>query len=294
MKKRLALLSLVMLLAASAFCARAEETAIRPRLVKTVTEYGIDFETEDWVPVMTWSFTYENAYPVSVDKYEIDMDKHDITTFSYVFEDGVPVKRETYDSAGTLQSVTEYNNGRVYNVYEKDDNRTNTLYYQYGNGDEYFTLVLRDERSYDPEDARHIGNYSEEADAISVTARDGLLVRTVNTGMYANWSDEEPKEWLRFSGTYTAEYDDDGIVSITSAVHRAGPSGVDGRYELTRAEGAVTEGICYVPAGDEEWFAMSRFTFEYTDIETTSGRYARMINSFLMGSESSYYKYNWY
>ena len=122
----------------------------------------------------------------------------------------------------------------------------------------------------------------------------GLLVKTVNTGMYANWGGEEAEEWLRFSGTYTAEYDGDGIVAETSAVHRVGPSGTDNRFELTREDGAVAEGVCYAPGEGDTWLAVSRFTFEYTDTETTPSRYAQMINSFLMGSENSYYKYNWY
>lgn len=294
MKKMLLMLSVAILLVASTICVHAEETIIRPRLVKMVTEYGIDYETNAWVPLRTWDFTYENEYPVSIDLYEIDADMHVITAFTYVFEDGVPAERRTYDSDGVLRSVTEYHNGCVYNVYEEDDNRKYALFYQYGNGDEYFTLVLRDERSHDTEGTENIGYYSEEVDAISITVRNGLLLKTVNTGMYANWSGEEAKEWLRFSGTYTADYDDDGIVAVTSAVHRVGPSGIDSRYELTKADGVVIDGTCYAPTNDDNWFCTTRFSFEYTDIETTSARYAQMINSFLMGSESSYYKYNWY
>ena len=195
--------------------------------------------------------------------------------------------KEAIDEDGDLLSVTEYQNGRIYDVYEKNEIRTNTLYYQYGNGDDYFTMVLREERTADPE------SHAEEVDSISVTVQNGLLVKTVNTGMYANWGGEEEKQWLRFSGTYTAEYDEDGIVSLSSAVHRVGPSGIDGRYTLTKENGVVTEAVCSVPSGDD-WSDTARFTFEYTDIETTPARYARMINSFLMGSESSYYKYNWY
>lgn len=294
MKKMLLALFMVTLLVASTLCAQGEETMIRPRLVKTVTEYDIDYETNEWAPIRTWDFTYENDYPVSIDLHEIDADLHVITTFTYAFEDGLPTERKTYDSDGALLSVTEYHNGCVYNVYEEDEDRKYALFYQYGNGDEYFTMVLRDERSQSGEGTEKTDFYAEEVDAISVTVRDGLLAKTVNTGMYANWGGEEAKEWLRFSGTYTADYDEDGIVAVTSAVHRVGPSGIDGRYELTKADGAVVEGACYTPTNDGDWFCTARFSFEYTDTETTSARYAQMINSFLMGSESSYYKYNWY
>lgn len=272
----------------------AEETVITPRLVKTVTEYGIDFETNEWTPLRIWNFTYENEYPVSVDLYEIDADIHVVTSFSYVFENGVPTKRETHDSTGGLLSTAEYRNGCIYNVYEQSDIKNCSLFYQYGNGDEYFTLVLRDERSYYSEGADHVGYFAEEVDAVSVTVRSGLLVKTVNTGMYANWGGEEEKQWLRFSGTYTAEYDEDGIVAVTSAVHRVGPSGIENRYETTKEGGTVTEGIVFSPTSNGPWISQSRFTFEYSDIETTPSRYAQMINSFLMGPESSYYKYNWY
>ena len=285
--KKLFFLFLIMMLPVLAACSPKEERAVQPRLVSTVTEYGIDFETNDWIPVRTWDFSYENGYPTVIDLYEIDADRHVLTAFSYAFEDGVPVVRNTIDEDGDLLSVTEYQNGRIYDVYEKNEIRTNTLYYQYGNGDDYFTMVLREERTADPE------SHAEEVDSISVTVQNGLLVKTVNTGMYANWGGEEEKQWLRFSGTYTAEYDEDGIVSLSSAVHRVGPSGIDGRYTLTKENGVVTEAVCSVPSGDD-WSDTARFTFEYTDIETTPARYAQMINSFLMGSESSYYKYNWY
>jgi len=294
MRKLLAVLFAAALLAVWAVCAHAEGTVTRPRLVKTVTEYGVDYDTEEWIPLRTWDFTYENGYPVSIDLHELDADMHVKTAFTYVFEDGVPVERRTFDQDGVLRSVTEYKGGFVYNVSEENDSRRNALYYQYGNGDGYFTMVLRDEHSRFTEGDQSIDSYAEEVDAVSVTVRDGLLLKTVNTGMYANWGGEEPKEWLRFSGTYTADYDDDGIVAVTSATHRVGPSGTDGRYELKKADGAVTEGVCYVPENDGGWSRTARFSFEYTDTAITPARYAQMINSFLMGSESAYYKYNWY
>ena len=293
MKKTLLLL-MVILLAAPAICAQGEAAVTRPRLVQTVTEYGLDDETNEWVPLRTWDFAYENGYPVSIDLYEIDADRHIVTTFAYDFADGLPAQRKTYDSDGTLVSVAEYHNGCVYNVYEEDESRKYALYYQYGNGDEYFTMVLRDERSSFTEGAETISYYAEEVDAISVTVQNGLLLKTVNTGMYANWGGAEEKEWLRFSGTYTAEYDADGIAALTSAVHRVGPSGTDSRFEVTKADGVVTDAVCYTPTNDGGWYAAARFAFTYTDLETTPSRYAQMINSFLMGSESSYYKYNWY
>ena len=290
----LLLLTAAALLMAFTVCAPAEETVTLPRLVKTVTEYGLDYETQTRVPLRTWNFTYENGYPVSVDQYEIDADMHLITTFSYVFEEGLPTERKTFDSEGVLLSVTEYRSGCVYGVREQSDFQSGTLFYQYGNTDGYFTLLLQDHRSQDPSGSGNHFENAEEVDAVSVTVQNGLLLKTVNTGMYANWSDKEAKEWMRFNGTYTADYDEDGIVALTSAEYREGQSGVQGRYEVTKAAGSVTEGTCYTSGLEGTWQVSSWFTFEYTEIETTPARYAQMINSFLMGSGNSYYNYNWY
>ena len=83
-------------------------------------------------------------------------------------------------------------------------------------------------------------------------------------------------------------------VTLTSAEYREGQSGVQGRYEVTKTAGAVTEGACYTSGLEGTWQVSSWFTFEYTEIETTPARYAQMINSFFMGSGNSYYNYNWY
>ncbi|MBP3891968.1 MAG: hypothetical protein J6D29_07325 [Solobacterium sp.] len=291
-KKLYSLIVAVILLLSLAGCTQATKTTMQPRLVKTVTEYNVDFETKEWIPVRTYDFTYENGYPVSIDVFEIGADLHTITNFAYTFENGIPTNRKTYNEEGTLLSETEYLNGRVYNVYEENEMGTDSLFYQYGNGDEYFTMVLRDARSVNLE--MDIADFAEEVDSIAITVQNGLLVKTINTGMYANWGGEEEKEWLRFSGTYTAEYDKDGIVSVASVVHRVGPSGIEAKYELTKENGLVSEAISRIPSGEEDWYENAQFKFEYTDIETTPARYAQMINSFLMGSASSYYKYNWY
>lgn len=164
--------------------------------------------------------------------------------------------------------------------------------FQYANGDEYFTLLLHENHSVFPE-APEMNDDSEEVDAVSVTSSNGLLVRTVNTGMYANWGTEDEKEWLRFNGTYTASYDGGGIVVSTSSVLRTGPSGIDGRYDAFREDGLITEATVLYPEGSS-WTGMTHFVFEYTDMEMSRGRYATMINSFLMGESSNYYKYFWY
>ena len=192
----------------------------------------------------------------------------------------------------------EYNNGRVYNVTSesRDGLTRSAIYFQYAHGDEYFTLALH-ERIQLPSEDGGFDDHMEEADAVSVTTKDGLLSKTVNTGMYANWSEAsgEEKQWLRFSGTYAAEYDGDGLLSAASAEHRIGPSGIEFKCEMTKENGLVTEAVKLEPDyGTGGFSPASRFVFEYTDIEIPAGRYAAMINSFVTGSHNNYYYYFWY
>ena len=268
--------------------------SLTPRLPKTVTQYDADFETKDWRPVRSWTYTYENGYPVLVDCCEIELDVHSLTACAYEFENGLPVSRTSADETRGDVTTVEYVKGRPYNITTRSDDGTYISIdrFQYANGDDYFTLLLHENHSVFPE-APEMNDDSEEVDAVSVTASNGLLVRTVNTGMYANWGTEDEKEWLRFNGTYTASYDGDGIVVSTSSVLRTGPSGIDGRYDAFREDGLVTEATILYPEGST-WAGMTRFVFEYTDMEMSPGRYATMINSFLMGESNNYYKYFWY
>ena len=94
------------LLAATMLCAsfagvRAEEMqmdeggvpSLTPRLPKTVTEYNVDFESKEWRPIRSWTYTYENGYPVLVDCCEIEFGTHSLTAYRYEFENGLPVRR---------------------------------------------------------------------------------------------------------------------------------------------------------------------------------------------------------
>lgn len=295
------------LLVATMLCAsfagvRAEEVlmneggvpSLTPRLPKTVTEYNVDFETKAWIPIRSWSYTYEHGYPVLVDCYEIEFGTHSLTAYEYEFENGLPVSRTSTDEARGYVTTVEYVNGRPYNTTTRSDDGTyiSKDRFQYANGDDYFTLLLHENHSVFPE-TPEMNDDSEEVDAVSVTSSNGLLVRTVNTGMYANWGAEVEKEWLRFNGTYTASYDGDGIVVSTSSVMRAGRSGIDDRFEAFRENGLITEATVLYPEGSS-WTGSTRFVFEYTDMEMSHGRYATMINSFLMGESNNYYQYFWY
>lgn len=302
MERILALLTAVMLLCTLFGCAAAEEEptdeggvpGLTPHLPQKVTEYDLDYETKTWQPVRSWTYTYENGYPVLVDCHEIDLDVHVVSAYQYEFENGIPVKRTFTDETYGRVTTVEYVKGKPYNIttLSNDGVYTSRDYFQYAGGDDYFTLVLHEHHSVYP-DEPDMNDDAEEVDAVSVTSANGLLVRTINTGMYANWIPSTEKEWLRFNGTYSATYDSDGIVVSTSVVYRTGNSGVDGRFDAYRENGLITEATVLNPDGTS-WSGMTRFVFEYTDTEISAARYAIMINSFLLGEENNYYKFFWY
>ena len=176
-----------------------------------------------------------------------------------------------------------------------DGTGTQADYYQYANDDGYFTFLLHEEHLGASEGDGEVSGDKEETDSITVVSKDGLLVKTTNTGMYANWNTGEKKEWQRFNGTYTVEYDADGIAALTSGVFRAGPSGLQNKFAVTKENGRVTEAIVLIPNNETGGYdEFSKFTFEYADTEISDSRYAMMINSFLLGEENSYYRYLWY
>ena len=135
----------------------------------------------------------------------------------------------------------------------------------------------------------------EEVDSIDVTKNGELLKKTVNTGMYANWNDGETKEWQRFNGTYTANYDSDGIIHDTTAVFRAGSFSGEDHIKVTKNKGRVSEVETSVYYPDNNTTMISdKYVIEYTDSEIDAARYANMINDIVLGQGNNFYKYFWY
>ena len=162
-------------------------------------------------------------------------------------------------------------------------------FYQYGNNDGYFTLLVSAYYTFiDP-------MTMEEVDSIDVTKNGELLKKTVNTGLYANWNEGEAKEWERFNGTYTANYDNDGIIHDTTAIFRAGSFSGEDHFKVTKSKGRVAEVETSVYYPENKTTMISdKFVIEYTDIEIDAARYASMINDIVLGQGNNYYNYFWY
>ena len=216
------LLMLVTSLAMMSACSTAA-TISNPALVSKVTVFQTDYSSEDggWIDPTIYEYEYENAYPVS--RKFTEHESTSITNFKYEFSDGLPsgmTCNDYFNEDWTLE--TSYtSNGLVDRIVTKDETgrKIGEKIFQYGNQDEYFTLVLHENIISPPEDK--ILDHMEEVDSIIVTTENGLLSKTVNDGIFANHNDEEEKEWLRFDGTYTANFDANGILDYTSAVYKS-------------------------------------------------------------------------
>ncbi len=219
-----------------------------------------------------------------------------VNTFEYTFENDVPMTRKDYLDK-ELINIVEYDQGRhyhekkIYTVGSKELDAGNN-YYAYSNQDEYMTLFLTETFEYDEDGI--IDATKEEVDSILVATKNGLLEKTVNTGMYANWGIEEKKEWMRFNGTYTINYDENGIVTDTSVIYRDGKSGPQYQVEKTIENGLITEIVLEDCMNDKkEWTPDRKIIFEYTDTSISESRYAWMMNAFAMEYNAGYI-YNWY
>ena len=326
MKKINKLVSLVLVFAAAAFLSAcdSDQTASisKPALVSKVTQYEIDYSSDagDWMETRSYEYEYKDAYPVSLKTTEYD--NAIVTDFEYEFEDGRPVsmtKRSSNDDGYVKVSYTKKGLVNRVRTFEATGRKVGEQVFQYGNRDEYFTLVLHENIISPPEEK--LLDHMEEVDSVMITSENGLLRKTVNDGLFANYNDEEEKIWRRFDGTYTANFDDNGILDYTSAVYKTFPgSGNQNKFDLTVEDGQITEVLVsnWGPAetadstesgdtaedtaneesaaseSDGQWYPNTRYVFEYTDTEISPARYASMINYFLLEGGGNYYIYNWY
>ncbi len=259
------------------------------RLLKSVKTYVIDYDTQDWTLYSTTNIEYNNAYPTVIEEIYSDEELGTLKTFfDYTFENDLPKTSTITKENDSSNTTIEYNNGRVYNVRDEyDDGGYINTWYQYANGDGYFTSLFRETytaaNDYFPE------QFAEETDSVQLTVENGLMKKSVNSGYYANWNEREPKRWLRFNGTYTAEYDSDGIAKNMSAEYRVGPPQTTYIVEVQKENGVITGAVVNGGTG-----AAMMYEFEYTDTEISAARYSQMMNYFIIGPGSNYYINNWY
>ena len=272
----------------------SDSSDLEYRLLESVQTYRWDYQYDDWELAHTTSIEYENAYPVMIENLDNYDDAEPAkTVFEYTFDGEKPVTRTETDLANNTVTTVKYNDGRVYDYDMKSlsSGSTAKLMFQYGNGGEYFTMVLHDE--FRSGEGYSSDAMMEEMDSVSVTTENGLLKRTTNTGIYTKWSEGEEKNWVRFNGKYSADYDDDGIVSLLSAVYSSTGYEEQGKFEVQKENGRITEITRYIP-GDGGWKPYEQYVFEYNDTEISPSRYATMINYFIADHGGNYYFYNWY
>ena len=272
----------------------SDSSDLEYRLLESVQTYRRDYQYDDWELALTTSIEYENAYPVMIENLDnYDDAEPSKTVFEYTFDGEKPVTRTENNLANNTITTVTYNDGRVYDYEMRSlgSGSTAKQMFQYGNGGEYFTMVLHDEfrsgEGFGPD------VMMEEMDSVSVTTENGLLKRTTNTGIYTKWSEGEEKKWVRFNGKYSADYDDDGIVSLLSAVYLLTGYEEQGKFEVKKENGIITEITRYIP-GDGGWMPYEQYVFEYNDTEISPSRFATMINYFIADHGGNYYFYNWY
>lgn len=264
------------------------------KLLSGLKTYSKDFETGNWELSQTTAITYENSYPVLFDSIENFEDAEPVQkTVTYTFDGDLPLTSTEIDGSTGSKKTVEYSKGRVYNVtYDFGVGGVTKLMYQYGNGDDNFTMVLHNQlrkgNEYNPD------VHMEEVDSVSITAENGLLKTTTNTGIYAYWSERQEKEWIRFRGVYTNTYDPDGIVNLSAAELTEFGVQQQAKYEVVKKDGVITGVIQYAPDGNGDWSAFTKYEFEYNDTEISAARYASMINYYITNGGGNYYVFNWY
>ena len=300
MGKRFSIIVLsVFLLSALLFCTPvlAKSKAKKPALVKKAVTYSYNGKKKKWEKVQVQNFQYQKAYPASV--RTVDYGYGHTTAFRYSFKGKKPKKMKQYDEAGNLERTVKYQSGgqpgRIL-ISSATDETEYLLTYGKKN---YFTSLHIETTRTDPGDPSDI-EYAEEVDSIEVTTKGGLLKKTVNRGIFANWTSTTKKKWSRFDGTYTAKYDKNGIVHVTSARFKTfGSSGKQLKFRVKWKNGRIVKVIRYswdsaAKKGKGAWTKDSKFTFKYTDTKIGKVRYAEMINAFVMGEDNLYYRYCWY
>lgn len=275
-----------------------------PALIKSVVVYNINYDTQKWEKSQKRTFTYnKKKYPKKLSIYDYDAEMRTTKTFKYTFRGKLPKKMILKSSDSATPDTYVYTKkglvSRIITGPDSDGKRTKLFTYGVKN---YFTAMLHDNIWTETDlDGRSAYEYGEELDSVAVTPRkNGLLKKTVNRGLFANYSHAEKRKWARFDGVYTVNYDKNGIVNKTSAKFRTFPgSGPQLRFKVYRKNGLITKVVRYnwdadANKGKGAWVKDQKFVFKYTKKKISKVRYASMINSQVMDEANNYYMYNWY
>ena len=270
-----------------------QSTGIRHDLVSRVKTYYKDAVQGGWLLHDTTTVEYEKAYPIRFTTVTEDENENPkVTACEYIFDGDHPLTRtETVGSANT-KTTAEYQNGRLSTLTIDSAAQYTATVYQYGGDDDHYTLALTETRKTESGDDPAVVN--EQVDSVIVTTQNGLLKTTSASGVYANWKDGDKKEWQRLRGSYIADYDDDGIISMMSTDLGKDGKRIEKRFVTTRDGDRITEIVEEIPGEEDSWVQMMKYEFEYNDTAISPERYSLMMNRFLVGDQSGYYTYNWY
>ena len=299
-KKIIIIVSIILLVivicALATFFIIKSKNNLDARLVKSITVYSIDSNTKEWNKTMTKEYTYEKEYPVSLEIHDYINDNVAKNTFEYEFDNNNKAKTmKKYDNDKVIELSTEYADGKIMKVdtWNTDSTVKRTTFFQYEEDNQYFNLVLHSSHKNSSDQSEN--SDFDEINSISIKNKNGLLNKTVNKGLYTKARENDTKEWVRFNGTYTVNYDENGIISSTESIYRDDHPVDKLKYDLKIENGKVVESIKYVwDALEEKWQPEEKVVFEYTDTKISNERYADMINANIIEDENNFYIYRWY
>ena len=168
MKKSKAILALAMAFLMFAFSGCSKENKEKENtapvssgdysLIKSVTTYNMDVQTGEWVAASKTEFQYENNYPVSMDFDDYNAEAQSKKKFEYSFtSDLKPISMKQYNEKGEIEKTVDYTEGKISDIYDYSDGgmHTQRTMLQYGNNDDYFTLLVSSSK-FTPNDTESV------------------------------------------------------------------------------------------------------------------------------------------
>ena len=272
---------------------------LKTKLVSSVVTY--EYVGGKWRKTHKSTYTYSKGYPKSITSYYYDSKIKDTETFKYTFRsNGNPKIMDRYNSSGDKFLTCRYRkNGTIRTIDYDCDNIVWRETFQYGAG-KHFTIKIHEETRTNVSDDPKEEEYADEIDYVTVTRKGGLLKKTLNRGIFANYDNVGTKKtWTDFMGTYTANYDSDGIISNTYAKFKGNSAyntGKQLKFKLKKKDGRIVQVIQYKwynTSGKGAWHPETKYVLKYGKKTISKYRFANMINDILMG-ENNYYAYMWY